>query len=353
MDQNRQDIEEHLLLQYLQGNADEALIASVEAWLKADGRNRQHLDQLESLWLETGRISPAPVAVDVEAAWDTISRRINGGKEQDDKVRNLWKSRILWAAAASVLLIAGIFSIFKLTESPKQVQIASFDRVLNDSLPDGSKITLNRNSTLSYPARFDDKVREVKLSGEAYFEVKHDSLHPFVVDAGMAKIRVLGTTFRVNTHPDGVKDPDGVSDPDRVVEVTVIKGRVMLFRLDGKSGDTLSLILQEGENGIMKKGGLKPDRTDAINPDDLFWANHFLDFHRTTLSRVFSMLEKYYSVKISVSDPAILNCRLTASFMNEPIDKILKVIAESFGLKLEIKGQTFQLTGHGCSKEGD
>ena len=56
MDQNRQDIEEHLLLQYLQGNADEALIASVEAWLKADGRNRQHLDQLESLWLETGRI---------------------------------------------------------------------------------------------------------------------------------------------------------------------------------------------------------------------------------------------------------------------------------------------------------
>lgn len=346
MNQNQQDIDELLLLQYLRGNADDALRIRIESWLNADGRNRKSLDRLESLWLETGRISPAPVAVDTGAAWDRMFLRISRAENRGGILKNLGNSRVLWAIAASVIILAGIFSIYQLTKSPNQVHLASFDRVLKDTLPDGSKITLNLNSTLDYLAGSDHKVREVKLSGEAFFEVQHDSMHPFIVDAGPAKIRVLGTAFRVNVHP------DRVVDPVRVVEVSVTQGRVMLFRVDERSGDTMSLILQAGENGMMKEGALKPERMVKVIPDGLFWANHSLDFSRTALAEVFALLERYYALKISVSDPAILHCRLTASFVNEPAEKILMVIAESFGLKLEGRNQNFRLTGHGCNNEG-
>jgi transmembrane sensor len=351
MNQNQQDIDELLLLQYLQGNADDALRTRIESWLNADSGNRRSLDRLESLWLETGRISPVPVAVDTDAAWDRMFLRISGAGNREGMLRIPGNSRVLWAIAASVIILAGIFSIYKLTERPKQLMLASHDRVLTDTLPDGSKISLNLNSTLDYPAEFGNKVREVKLTGEVFFEVKHDSMHPFVVDAGPAKIRVLGTAFNVNVHPVRVVDPVRVKDPVRVVEVNVVQGRVMLFRVDERSGDTMSLILQAGESGIMKEGALKPERTVKSTPDGLFWANQSLDFSRTTLAEVFGLLEKYYALKISVSDPAILDCRLTASFVNEPAEKILTVIAESFGLKLEGRNQDYHLTGHGCNNE--
>jgi ferric-dicitrate binding protein FerR (iron transport regulator) len=103
---------------------------------------------------------------------------------------------------------------------------------------------------------------------------------------------------------------------------------------------------------MMKEGTLQPVKTDAASPDDLFWANRALDFRNTTLSGVFALLEQYYQISVSVSDPTILNCRLTASFVNEPADRILTVIAESFGLKLEVRGKIFQLTGNGCNKAG-
>jgi hypothetical protein len=61
--------------------------------------------------------------------------------------------------------------------------------------------------------------------------------------------------------------------------------------------------------------------------------------------------ENYYQIKVRVSDPAILNCLLTASFVNEPPDRIMSVIAESFGLQLQGSGQEFQLTGAGCDED--
>jgi ferric-dicitrate binding protein FerR (iron transport regulator) len=334
MNQNQQDIEEHLLLQFLLGNADEALTLRVEEWLAADNRNRDLLDRLESLWLETGRISPPPVAVDVDAAWERVNSRI--GKST---VKNPFSSRYFWAAAASVLLVAGIFAIFRFAFSPNQIRMAAQDKVLSDSLPDGSSITLNTNSTLIFPETFDDEIRKVKLTGEAFFEVKHDEAQPFVVDAGLAEIRVLGTSFAVKAYP------------GKGVEVVVSEGRVMLYRVDARSGDTLSLILTTGERGFFDSGMQKPVQAGAVDPDGLFWANRSLDFRRSSLLKVFNVLENYYQIKVRVSDPAILNCLLTASFVNEPPDRIMSVIAESFGLQLQGSGQVFQLTGAGCDED--
>ncbi len=373
MDQNLQDIDEHLLLQYILGNADEALQASVAAWLEAGSGNRKHLDQLESLWLETGRLSPPPVAVDTDAAWSGISERMaafeerttNGERDRTggimEKSANgtgntipLNPSRYWWRAAAMILLLIGMYSIYWFFHRPeKQIELVSGSVVLHDTLPDGSEVALNQGSKLIFSEKFSNVGRSVKLSGEAFFEVKRDAAHPFIVNAGPACIRVLGTSFRVKTdapHEEGTI-PSGWGDPLRLVELTVVEGRVMLFTVGKKSGDTAAIILQAGETGILKAGCEKPEMAVPSVPDEIFWANRSLDFRGTALREVLTLLQKYYPVSISVSDEAILECRLTASFADEPVSSILNVIAESFGLSLETRGQNFLLSGHGCGRE--
>ena len=345
MNQNQQDIDENLLLQYLLGNADKELVASIEVWLSADNRNRHCLDQLESLWLETGKLTPAPVAVDVEAAWEKVSMRISlenlklpvYEKEKPTRIK-LYRS--LLGAAAMIILLIGVYTIFRLIHRPvKQVELFSGITIVHDTLPDGSKVSLNKNSRLVFPEKFSKSNREVTLTGEALFEVEPNKAYPFIVNTSLVGIRVLGTIFSVNTHSDGV------------VLVSVTQGIVMLFKVDERNGDTLSLLLHTGECGMMKKGALHPVRTEATSPDGLFWANHTLDFRSTLLSEVFTMLEKYYSVKITASDPSVMNCRLTATFLNEPVNRILAIIAESFNLELQTQGKIYHFTGQGCNNE--
>ena len=368
MNQNQQVIDEHLLLQYLNGNADEALRASVGAWLDADSGNRELLDRLESLWIETGRILPAPVAVDVEAAWMKMSARMNVvdgiqapevANEKnpimpaESKTIRMHYTRYLFRAAAMILLLVGLYGLYwQFLRPVDQVVLTSGGEALSDTLPDGTEITLNRDSKLVYPEKFDRKKRTVILTGEAFFIVKHNAAQPFIVDAGLAGIRVLGTSFRVKTRStdpqQGGANSPGWGDPARVAEVSVTEGSVMLFAVDEKSGDTASVILGAGETGILESGSRRPVRISHADSDNLFWANRSLDFRGTPISAVIKILQQYYPVTITVSDPAILECRLTASFADDTIDGILAVIAGSFGLGLEVKGQNYQLKGNGC-----
>ena len=375
MNKNQVDIDEHLLLQYLQGNANGELCASVEAWLKADSRNRKHLDQLESLWMETGKLTPAPVAVDVEAAWLRLSslvmrydetgqagtthhpeeKELNGSSHQrNEKTIRIRPYRTILRAAAMIILLIGIYGIYRwMSKQGKEVELVSGIGVIHDTLPDGSTVILNTNSKLTRLKSFNKDFREVTLTGEAFFEVKHDAAHPFIVRAGIASIRVLGTTFLVRAGGpcQGGGTLSGYRDPDRVVEVKVAEGRVMLFTIDPTSGDSAALILTSGETVGVQSGSSMPVKGGLTAPDDHFWANRTLEFRGTALSEVFMFLNKYYSTNVTVSDPNILSCRLTASFVNEPIDRILNIIAESFGLNLAMQGHDYHFTGHGCSKK--
>ena len=351
MDQNHTDIDENLLLQYLLGKSDPVQETAVQAWLNAESGNRRVLDRLESLWVESGRLTPAPVAVDVNRAWKRVSSRMAHHEKSKFRIGELVipvyriSSRNLVRAAAVIILLIGSYAIYRFTNLPlKKVELASETMIIHDTLPDGSKVYLNMYSTLLYPEHFKEACREVTLNGDAYFEIKPDEKQPFIVHAGKAVVRVLGTSFRVNTNPDGVADTDGS------VKVTVYQGRVAFFNVGGEIADTTSLVMLAGESGILKRGALYPSMTEAPSPDDHFWANRSLDFRNISLSMVFALLEKYYPVKITTSDPAIAKCRLTASFVNEPADRIIAVIAASFGLQIEMQGQNVHLTGHGCDK---
>jgi len=344
MNHNHNDIDENLLLQYLLGNADDISRKTVEAWLEADRGNRKHLDQLEALWLESGRLDPPPLPVDMPAAWERLSTRIDT-HEADHSAPKMKSAGIRYlnyamSAAALILLVFGIYFIVKmLTVKPTEIRLAATESIVHQALPDGSRVTLNKKSSLTYPEHFNGNVRSVKLSGEAFFEVSHDPSKPFVVDAGMAKVKVLGTMFNVSAFPN--KD----------IEVIVTRGRVLFFTIDPPTSDTLSIILEAGMLGFLKQGSLKPEIVSSTAPGKLFWVNHTFDFNRTPLSEVFQLVKQYYGVNISVSNPDILNFRLSATFTDDPINRMMNVIAESFGLKLSVKDNNYYFSGNGCSKE--
>ncbi|MCK9204722.1 MAG: FecR domain-containing protein [Bacteroidales bacterium] len=340
------DIDDNLLLQYLLGNADEPVRNKVEKWLEADAGNRKYLDQLEALWLETGKLDPPPLPVDLQQAWVRISDRIEKHEARNTvrikKFDGIHYLKYAISAAALILIVFGIYSIIKIyTVKVNEAEMISTASVLHDTLSDGSRIALNRQSKLKYPSHFQGRERLVKLTGEGFFEVSKDPLRPFIVDAGIAKVKVLGTAFSISAYP------------GQNIKVTVNEGRVLFFTLGSTKGDSLSIVLEAGMSGALKHGTLKPMIVENSAPDKLFWANHVLEFNRVPLSEVFGLVEKYYDVKISVSTPDIRNCRLSASFVNEPVNRIMTVIAESFGLKLSVDGNKYFLSGNGCSKENN
>ncbi|MBE0646335.1 MAG: FecR domain-containing protein [Bacteroidales bacterium] len=342
MNQN-DHIDEHLLLQYLLGKSDSADKREIEEWLNKSDANRRQLDRLEVLWMETGKLVPPPVVVDTAAAWQRLSARIEAQEnalETSKGGRIIRMQSIRWVAgiAAAVLVALGFWWLGLFNPQHELLVMASIEEVMTDTLPDGSLVTLNKNSTLLYPEAFEKGEREVTLLGEAFFEVKHDSGKPFIVKAGSAGIRVAGTSFDVRAYP------------DQEVEVFVSTGTVILFRVDPKTGDSASVILTAGMKGILPVASEEPLIDSQHNPDELFWMNQKLEFRQTPLSEVVSLLMNCYHVQIQLSNEAIESCKLTAFFSGEPIDLILQVIADTFGLTLEQTDGTYRLTGNDCGE---
>jgi ferric-dicitrate binding protein FerR (iron transport regulator) len=330
MNQNRQNIEEHLLLDYLLGRAPAPEKEYVERWLNEDAEHRKYLDQLEALWAETGRLTPVPLAVDVDAAWNKVFSRTTSNSR-------VILIRTFLSAAAVVILGLGIWFLYRLMNPPlQQVELATTDRVIADTLPDGSAITLNKNSSITYSASTRSPYREVKLHGEAVFNVTRDEDQPFLISAGQAFVKVLGTRFHVSARPGAT------------MVVSVTEGTVQFFTVKSSSGDTISILLGPGDRAVLEPGSERPEMGKKGNPEELYWFDRSFEFNDTSLEDVFKLLRDHFGTEIRVTEKTILKCRLTSTFVNEPPEMILKIIAETFGLNLNFEQQNYVLSGKGC-----
>jgi transmembrane sensor len=327
--------EEIQLLNYLLGKAGEEERRVIEEWLDSNESHRSYLDQLEKVWVEAGKIKPVPVAVDVNTAWEKMLSRISD-EEKETPVRSL---RYVWTVAAILLISFGLYFAAKMfLIPPKQIELTSTTVVVKDTLPDGSRVSLNSHTKLIYPEKFSRKKREVKLTGEAFFEVLHDAERPFIIEAGKAMIKVLGTSFNVKAY----------TGTD--IEVSVKEGMVMLFTVNPAASDTLSVMLPAGTRGILPVNSMQPKIVEEEVPDRLFWLDRTLEFRQTELSEVFALLSSHFGIVIRTERPEILNCRLSATFRDESLETILEVIATSFELGVKNEGTNWLFYGKGCGK---
>jgi ferric-dicitrate binding protein FerR (iron transport regulator) len=227
---------------------------------------------------------------------DNIFKRISEQMETPPlrtvKVFRLWKSI---TAAAVVLFIIGLAVLYNkdianLVKPVQQVLISSdAGQHRQISLPDGTKVWLSPATQISYPDHFSNAKREVKLTGEAFFEVVHDTKHPFIINSGKLKTVVLGTSFNVRAYPKA-----------KSAEVTVVSGKVGVM-LNTTSSHKQQIIVANQRTVFYPATGalLKEDYPDGARFLDQ--RNGLFHFNGASLGSIINELQLQYGLSISLA----------------------------------------------------
>lgn len=248
--------------------------------------------------------------------------------------------RTWFRVAAAVVLFAGIGLLTRPLWSGRGTEIAvanTSDEIRQITLPDHSQVWLNAASTLHYAEDFTAH-REIRLEGEAYFDVIDDKAHPFVVNAGELRTTVLGTRFDVRSFA-----------ADQQHDITVISGKVQVDE-EGKVLDVLGPARQ-----------LQYDRQDrhhqTLDVDTMAvmaWRQDTLRFNNQNMEQIANVLGRKFKVRFAFRDDAIRNCRLIGQFAgNQSLSSIMDAMTMVLGFKyiIDEKQKTVTLYGKGCAPE--
>jgi len=327
-----------LLTAFLNNEASPEESILVKEWIASSAGNKARFEAFEKIWKASETAFPQPAGFDTEKAWLKLTGKIEKYESEKTQITNPVKNRSVFfrhalrAAAVFIPLLLAGYLIFSYYSKPRLLTIVTTEAISEKTLSDGSVIKLNQNSELKYPEEFNDETREVALTGEAFFKVAPDPGKPFIIHSGGVDVRVIGTSFNVSANP-----------ASTIIEVFVEEGKVILFAVNPKGVKTDSIFLEAGSKGILEKNTSILRKINRSDDYDLFWIDKTLIFDKTPLETVFSVVEKKYNVRIMLKNNATGGLRLTTSFVEQPIDSVMNVIAESFKLEISRSGLTFEI----------
>lgn len=303
-------------MKYLLGEASDPEKQAVLNWIAADAANQQYFDQFKIIW-DTSKELALQSPVDENKAWQRFQQRVNQPAVPVKKFNPL-----LRVAAAITILIGltiGGYFIFTSQKQPKELVILAEQQVVNDTLPDGSMVTLNKRSLLSYPEKFKGSKREVVLKGEAFFNVSPDKKKPFIIYTGETAITVVGTSFNV-------KNIDGN------IEVVVETGIVRVT----KNGNTIEL--KAGERTTISPQVSTPVKEAVTDKLYNYYRTREFVCDDTPLWKLVEVINEAYDVNIVIKREDLRNQKITSPFINESLPQVLKVIELTFALKVTYQG---------------
>jgi len=250
----------------------------------------------------------------------------------------IWQKAIGLAASVAALLGA-FFSIYWMVDvNTEKDQYAAQDSTkpsllekytpagqkLTLTLPDGTKVKLNSESTLHVPEHFSEAERVVFLSGEAFFEVKRDTLRPFIIHTGEITTTVLGTSFNINAYPERGD-----------VKIAVASGKVSVSKqIESKEGKLSMVYLEKEDVGTFNKvdNSLQVENNVELK-DYLAWCEGILVYSDATFQEIVHDLERWYGVDIEVGKDVSISGRYDGYFDNKSLTNALEGI--SFLLKID------------------
>jgi transmembrane sensor len=305
--------------------------AALDRWLSEAAANQAYADEMRRIWQAGGRLVAAPGghSFDTEKALVQVKRRIHPGKQNGAFRRIL---PFFMAAAASLALLVAAWIFFGPIQ--RQETLIAGKTPVQDTLSDGTLVTLNRASVLHFPREFQRGARRLQLQGEAFFKVQPDSARLFTVAVRNLEISVLGTAFNVDNLTDTA-----------LVTVTVTEGRVRL------QSPVQSVIVQAGESVTFRHEDGRMRKNDIQDPNFLSYQNREFVFSGTPLRSVIRRLEAVYGASIAVENPGQLDCLLTARFSDLELARILEIIADSFSFEIEKNSANYLLKGAACAPE--
>lgn len=260
-----------------------------------------------------------------ENSWKLLEKQLFARRNR----RLLWM-RVASAAAVVLLCMAGWLAYDAWRPAP-MLMVSTLAETRTVVLPDQTKVTLNRYSTLSYPERFKEKRRKVHLQGEAYFEVAKDAKHPFIVKAEAVRVKVLGTHFNVEAYPG-----------DAEVRTTLLEGSVAV----SLKGENQRLVLAPNESAVYNKE--KRTLVQEAAPgakNEILWRKGIILFDQLPLHEIARQLSNAFQTDIRIDDPQLQNYRMTATFdTNEDLTQILDLLKNAGNFNYKKENNTITLT---------
>ncbi|MBO9562964.1 MAG: FecR domain-containing protein [Niastella sp.] len=257
------------------------------------------------------------------------------------KVRTIGNRNSYIMVAASLLLCVALgWWLFTRTPIEKitPAALAKAVTVKVITLPDGTTVTLNKDSHLDYPATFSDSTREVTLTGEAFFDVKHDPGKPFMVHTGAFVTRVLGTAFNIRAY-----------SKDSMLAVTVERGKVQVQRQNSKKA--LS-ILQAGDQLVIEKQTATPHLAKVDAKKIIQWKDSDLQFDDIRFEEAALLIGSRYNVELKFSNEALHNCRFTVDLSGKTLDDILDILGDlTRSTWYRENDTTILIKGEGCKNQ--
>ena len=347
------DVDDKLLAKYVAGECSERERALVQRWMAQDAAASDRVARLQRIW----DAAETPSSQwDAEAAWAQLSERVREEDETSPAVpadhpqdrpakpshrrqrtarsdrRHSGPRMVLRTAAVVAVVIVGVLVAMLFVGptpfgSEAKVFTAKKGQQATVRLTDGTKVELNADSRITILAGFKSGRREVRLEGEAYFDVARDTTRPFVVRARETTVQVLGTAFDVQAYAE-----------EQETHVAVAEGSVAMRTGDAQEGDT-TVVLRPRFLATVSEQGLEAVREDVDLSRKLAWTEGRLVFDDTPFDKVARKLERRYDVQVETALPARAVVGLNAAFENAPLDEVLHDIAAALGLKYRRDGR--------------
>ncbi|HEX6169783.1 MAG TPA: FecR domain-containing protein [Chitinophagaceae bacterium] len=301
-------------MKHLLGEASPEENQAVKEWMNENASNRDYYDQLKKIW-DNSRKLAADSTLDVNKAWQRFQKRVTDQKEIPQIIS---RSRFSWMkVAASAILVAGlgiaVYFLINKNNEPTEMVAQTGQNVLVDTLPDGSVITLNKRSTITYPSKFKGDTRAIALKGEAFFNVAPDKKKPFVISVNDVQVTVVGTSFNI-------KSENGNT------EVVVETGIVRVSR----SGKTVELSAGEKINmHANDSNAIKEPVTDKLYN---YYRSKVFVCDDTPLWKLVQVLNEAYDANIIIGRKELNDKKLNTTFNNESLEQVLEIIHLTFDI---------------------
>lgn len=316
---NRDKIEE-ILPRYCSGEATVEECRMVEEWIGQSDENYRIVKQMYTIDQVMGTVQMES-KVDMEKALASVSRKMSKAPSHIT-----WFTWVQRAAAILFIPLLIAFAIQNFTSSPTEV--AQMIEVKTNpgmtttvDLPDGTKVYLNSESSLTYPSFFCKDKRDVKLTGEAFFEVQKDLEHRFIVSGPHhTQIEVLGTSFNVEAF-----------ERDSFISTTLVEGKVRFAYQKNRQSATVDM--KPGQKLMYDTTSSQVKLIPTSGETETAWKDGKIIFQATPLPVALRMLEKRFNVTFVLSNNRLRGEAFNGSFTNQRLERILKIFKISSNIK--------------------
>lgn len=311
-----------LFKKYQQGTASPQERNLVEIWFESHyGQQGRKLSRNEEI----------SVFEDLDARINSFLTTETPLTEEDIPVRKMNFHWLRVAAVFFTLLVSGIYVRNRYT-TKKNIpetftEIATQRGAKKEiTLQDGTTVFLNSGSSVAVSSEFGQTKREIKLTGEAFFEVHHDAKRPFIIHTGKLQTTVLGTSFNIKAYPE-----------DEQLKVSVATGKVSVQKSGTAAPYTSALTHNQAlvYNKLKDNHSIKTVNTDSISS----WRSNHLIFDNASYEEIASTLGRWYNLDVKLATHNDTK-KYTLSFYNERIDKVLNVLSSLSGMTYSVKGRT-------------